>query len=105
MLARNEGRVTLMRCALGIGLLMCDLLLASCSSMGAFVGDNLPVWAGGLPKGTPPRPGTPGYREYLKSIGEETADVPAGPGDPSTGNRPPPPEPPPRNDTIDRPIH
>jgi len=53
--------------------LLPGLLSASCSSVGAFIGDNLPAWAGGLPPGTPPRPGTPGYDEYLKSIGHQQA--------------------------------
>ena len=49
------------------------LLCASCSSVGAFIGDNLPAWAGGLPPGTPPRAGAAGYDEYLKSVGHEQA--------------------------------
>lgn len=51
--------------------LLPGLLSASCSSVGAFVGDNLPTWAGGLPQGTPPRAGAPGYDEYLKSVGHQ----------------------------------
>ena len=42
---------------LGLG-----LNLASC---GGFVADHWPHWAGGLPAGTPPRPGTPGYADYV----------------------------------------
>lgn len=53
--------------------LLAGLLSASCSSVGAFIGDNLPAWAGGLPQGTPPRPGAPGYDAYLKSIGHQQA--------------------------------
>jgi hypothetical protein len=30
----------------------------------------IPEWAGGLPKGVPPRPGTPEYEAYRKSIDE-----------------------------------
>jgi hypothetical protein len=57
---------------LGAALLF-GLLCASCSSVGAFIGDNLPAWAGGLPPGTPPRAGAAGYDEYLKSVGHEQA--------------------------------
>lgn len=42
---------------LGIG-----LNLASC---GGFVADHWPHWAGGLPADAPPRPGTPGYAEFV----------------------------------------
>ena len=47
-------------------------MLASCASTGGnFIGDNLPEWAGGLPRDAPPRQGAPGYRAYLRSIGGE----------------------------------
>jgi hypothetical protein len=46
------------------------LAVAGCASvnerMGAFVGDNLPQWAGGLPPDVPPRRGTPAYDAYVK---------------------------------------
>jgi hypothetical protein len=42
---------------LGLG-----LHLASC---GSFVADHWPHWAGGLPADAPPRPGTPGYAEFV----------------------------------------
>jgi hypothetical protein len=38
------------------------LNLASC---GGFVADHWPHWAGGLPADVPPRPGTPGYAEFV----------------------------------------
>lgn len=57
-----------MRVTLVIGVVLGGVLLASCSSTGAYIGDNLPEWAGGLPKGTPPRPGSPGYEAYLREI-------------------------------------
>jgi hypothetical protein len=38
------------------------LSLASC---GSFVADHWPHWAGGLPDGVPPRPGAPGYAEFI----------------------------------------
>ncbi len=38
------------------------LNLASC---GGFVADHWPHWAGGLPADVPPRPGTPGYADFI----------------------------------------
>jgi len=51
---------------LGIG-----LNLASC---GGFVADHWPHWAGGLPADAPPRPGTPGYTEFV-SHGQAKPEV------------------------------
>jgi hypothetical protein len=42
---------------LGLG-----LGLASC---GGYVADHWPHWAGGLPADAPPRPGSPGYSEFI----------------------------------------
>ena len=49
---------------LGLG-----LLLASCSSFSATVADHWPRWAGGLPADVPPRPGAPGYEEFIAHKG------------------------------------
>ena len=38
------------------------LNLASC---GGFVADHWPHWAGGMPADVPPRPGAPGYEEFI----------------------------------------
>lgn len=38
------------------------LQLASC---GGFVADHWPHWAGGMPADVPPRPGAPGYAEFV----------------------------------------
>ena len=63
-----------MRIVLVIGVVLGSVVLASCASTGAYIGDNLPEWAGGLPKGTPPRAGSPGYDAYLRGIsGDHTA--------------------------------
>ncbi len=45
---------------LGIG-----LALGGCSSVANVVTDNVPTWAGGMPKDVPPRPGAPGYEEFI----------------------------------------
>src|SRR4029077_2303132 len=47
---------------LGLGL---GLALGSCGPVAGFTADHWPHWAGGLPAGTPPRPGTPGYDDYI----------------------------------------
>jgi hypothetical protein len=48
------------------------LNLASC---GGFVADHWPHWAGGLPADVPPRPGTPGYTEFI-AHGQSKPDEP-----------------------------
>ena len=40
--------------------------LAGCSNLATFFADNIPDWAGGLPKDAPPRAGDPRYAEYFK---------------------------------------
>jgi hypothetical protein len=41
------------------------LVLGGCSSVAGFVSDTVPTWAGGMPKDVPPRPGAPGYEEFI----------------------------------------
>jgi hypothetical protein len=58
-----------------IALVIIGIALVSCASGSyeANVGkaiDMIPEWAGGLPKGVPPRPGTPEYEAYRKGIDE-----------------------------------
>jgi len=43
---------------------------ASCASGTHKIVDMIPEWAGGLPKGVPPRPGTPEYEVYRKGVDE-----------------------------------
>jgi hypothetical protein len=40
-------------------------VLGSCGSVAGFTSDHWPHWAGGEPNGVPPRPGMPGYDEYI----------------------------------------
>jgi hypothetical protein len=47
---------------MGLGL---GLALGSCGPVSGFTADHWPHWAGGLPSGIPPRPGTPGYDDYV----------------------------------------
>ena len=46
---------------------MLSVSLAGCSSLATFLADNIPDWAGGLPKDAPPRAGDPRYAEYFKA--------------------------------------
>jgi hypothetical protein len=54
---------------MGLGL---GLSLGSCAPVAGFTADHWPHWAGGLPAGTPPRPGTPGYADYVAHRQAET---------------------------------
>ena len=59
-------------------LLTASLALGSCSSVSGFVSDSWPTWAGGMPKDVPPRPGAPGYEEFLvHQQGKDVAPQPA----------------------------
>ena len=56
-----------------VALLLLGTALASCGTYQTNVGkvvDMIPEWAGGLPKGVPPRPGTPEYEVYRKGVDE-----------------------------------
>jgi hypothetical protein len=69
-------------------------VLASCS--GSNPGDYIPVWAGGIPKNVPPRPGSPEYDAYRKNLEAEAArDKSNDPPNPPPGG-PTPVNPPPR---------
>jgi hypothetical protein len=46
-------------------LLFAGLALGSCSSFSGYVSDHWPTWAGGMPGDVPPRPGAPGYEEFI----------------------------------------
>lgn len=55
-----------------LGLLI-GLALGACAPFAATVSDHWPTWAGGMPKDVPPRPGSPGYDEFL--IHQQGKDV------------------------------
>jgi hypothetical protein len=46
-------------------LLNLSLMLGSCSPVAGLVADHWPHFAGGEPHGIPPRPGAPGYDEFI----------------------------------------
>lgn len=52
------------------GVVLLSFSLAGCGSVSSFLAggmaDLIPAWAGGLPADAPPRPGAPGYEEYIK---------------------------------------
>jgi len=77
-------------------LLFIGLALGSCAPFVATVSDNWPTWAGGMPKDVPPRPGAPGYDDFL--VHQQGKDVTASPATPAenanaqaapSGNHPP----------------
>ncbi len=41
------------------------LALGSCSPFAGYLADHWPRWAGGMPPDVPPRPGAPGYQEFI----------------------------------------
>jgi hypothetical protein len=40
-------------------------MLGACAPFSGFVADHVPHWAGGLPPDAPPRPGAPGYDDFI----------------------------------------
>jgi hypothetical protein len=54
-----------------IALVIAATALASCT--GKNMGDYMPVWAGGLPKDVPPRPGSPEYDAFRQKLETEAA--------------------------------
>jgi hypothetical protein len=68
-----------------IGLCLITPLTAGCSSIGDFMADSLPHWAGGLPAGAPPRPSDPRYEEYERALQAKLED-PAKAGEPKAEN-------------------
>jgi len=50
----------------------------ACAPFANTVSDNWPTWAGGMPKDVPPRPGAPGYDEFLlRQQGKDVTSSPA----------------------------
>ena len=50
----------------------CGVGLASCSNVSGLVADHYPHWAGGEPRGIPPRPGAPGYDDFISHKGADS---------------------------------
>jgi hypothetical protein len=69
------------------------LTLGACSSFSGFVSDTWPTWAGGMPKDVPPRPGAPGYEEFIahqqrQDVPPNTGAVPGAPPGPAAAAAP-----------------
>jgi hypothetical protein len=64
-------------------LVFCSALLGSCTPFAGYVSDHWPTWAGGMPKDVPPRPGAPGYDDFLAHQKGQDAAVASPPGDPA----------------------
>jgi hypothetical protein len=58
--------------------------LGACSPFAGYVADNWPHWAGGLPPDAPPRPGAPGYDEFI-AHGEPAQNTTAPAADAANG--------------------
>jgi hypothetical protein len=73
-LLQSSARISLRKLSVGpirtrvfatIAIMVFSVGLGGCSSFSGFVADNWPHWAGGMPKDVPPRPGAPGYGEFV----------------------------------------
>ncbi len=60
MTAGTTKRLLMLTIALGV-----CLGLSACTPFAGVVSDAWPTWAGGMPKDVPPRPGAPGYEEFM----------------------------------------
>jgi hypothetical protein len=89
--------------ALGLALSLASCGGASEGGFSAYVSDHWPHWAGGMPDDVPPRPGAPGYDEFIAhgQANQDAAKVPAANDKTATGvtakpvfqTAPPPPPP------------
>jgi hypothetical protein len=73
--------------ALSQGLASCGSGVGNESQFSGYVADHWPRWAGGMPEDVPPRPGTPGYDEFI-AHGQANPDPakPAAPTDKTASN-------------------
>src|SRR5271156_6398184 len=77
--------------ALGLALSLASCGGASENGFSAYVSDHWPHWAGGMPDDVPPRPGAPGYDEFV-AHGQASQDAikpPAGGANPAAASAPP----------------
>jgi hypothetical protein len=91
------------------------VLVGSCTSypkVGGYVSDYWPHWAGGEPNDLPPRPGDPGYQEFIAHKPTPTDATPAAAPSPAAqagqqgtvGSVPTPDGSPPANPSVDRSV-
>jgi hypothetical protein len=70
MVESLHDRTGWLRRRFGAAALVCTCLaLGGCSSFSGYVSDHWPTWAGGMPSDVPPRPGAPGYAEFISHQG------------------------------------
>jgi hypothetical protein len=55
----------------GLGLPLGSCGGASSGGFTSYVADHWPRWAGGMPDDVPPRPGAPGYNEFISHDGAD----------------------------------
>ncbi len=71
------------RIAAAAVVLCAGFALASCAGtssedgFSAYVADHWPHWAGGMPNDVPPRPGAPGYRQFIAHGQADQDQLPA----------------------------
>jgi hypothetical protein len=74
------------RCAAAAVVLCVGAMLGSCAGgasedgVSAYVADHWPHWAGGMPSDVPPRPGAPGYNEFIAHGQADQNAPPSGSG-------------------------
>lgn len=66
-------------------LLCLAAMLGACSPFAGYVADHVPHWAGGLPPDAPPRPGAPGYDDFIAHGQPQPPSAPAPASDASAG--------------------
>jgi hypothetical protein len=64
-LRKLSGGLVRTRVCAAVAIMALSIGLGGCSSFSGFVADNWPHWAGGMPNDVPPRPGAPGYDEFV----------------------------------------
>ena len=66
-------------------LLCLAAMLGACSPFAGYVADHVPHWAGGLPPDAPPRPGAPGYDDFIAHGQPQPPSAPAPASDAGAG--------------------
>ena len=84
--AGSHGRyVLIVKCLRAAAAVVClGLMLASCAD---FVANHWPHVAGGEPNGLPPRPGEPGYQQFI-AHGQQSAGSGQGQAQPPAAGNP-----------------
>jgi hypothetical protein len=83
----NNPAANMRRLGAASVLLCLAAMLGACSPFAGYVADHVPHWAGGLPPDAPPRPGAPGYDDFIAHGEPPAPNAPAAGADavPATG--------------------